>query len=76
MTAIILDQPDQIKFARLATLKAALKLECLGMKMSRGTSAYAMLKRDYGYKGNKAKVLAQVTDDVELAIMRKNVNAT
>jgi succinylarginine dihydrolase len=63
---IILDTPDGIAFARLATLKHMLKLETLGMKR-RGRSAYAILK-DLGYKGSREKVLAQVTADVETAI--------
>lgn len=71
---IILDQPDQIAFARLATLKAGLKLEIVGMRMGRGRTAYSILK-SMGYKGSRASVLAQVTDDVELSIMRKNVES-
>ena len=37
--------------------RAALKLEMKGLKNSRG-SVYAHIKRQYGFKGNKAKVLA------------------
>ena len=61
MTA--LTTPAQISAYRLATLRTALKLEALGMRMSKGQSAYAILK-GMGYKGTKAVVLAQVTQDV------------
>lgn len=65
MTA--LTTPAQISAYRLATLRTALKLEALGMRMSRGQSAYAILK-GMGYKGTKAVVLAQVTQDVANAM--------
>lgn len=56
---IILDTPDQINFFQVARLCSALKLETIGLKHSRG-SVYAYCKRIYGFKGNKAKVLAQM----------------
>ena len=55
---------DNIALYRLLTLKAALKLECLGMKHSQG-SVYALVKREFGFKGNKASVLAQLTAHIE-----------
>ena len=54
----MLDKPEQIDAFRLCALKGALKLEILGMRR-RGPSAYAILKGEYGFKGNKAKVLEQ-----------------
>ena len=44
---------------RLLALKHALKLEILGMKRSRGPSAYTIIKREFGFRGNKRKVLDQ-----------------
>jgi succinylarginine dihydrolase len=61
MTA--LTTPHQISTYRLATLRTALKLEKLGMYMSRGPTALSIL-RGMGYKGNRDKILAQVTKDV------------
>jgi len=55
---------DNIAMYRLLTLKAALKLECLGMKHSRG-SVYALVKQEFGFKGNKASVLAQLTAHID-----------
>ena len=63
MTAIT--NPGHIALYRLATLRTALKLETHGMRMSRGPSAQSVLRSEYGYKGNRAKILAQVTADVE-----------
>ena len=62
MTA--LTTPAQIDLFRLATLRSGLKLETRGLRMSRGQSAYAILK-GMGYKGTRAEVLARVTADVE-----------
>ena len=65
MTA--LTTPTQISAYRLATLRTALRLETKGMRMSKGQSAYAILK-GMGYKGTKAVVLAQVAADVDVAV--------
>lgn len=67
MDAIILDQPHQIDLARMATLKSALKLECLGMT-KRGRSAYSICKELYGLKGSKQKVLEQMQTMVKAAL--------
>ena len=56
MTA--LTTPDQIARYRLATLRAALKLEIAGMKR-RGPSAYAILKKE-GFTGTRADILEQI----------------
>ena len=53
----------QISTYRLATLRTALKLEKLGMNMSRGPTALSIL-RGMGYKGKRDAILAQVTADV------------
>jgi hypothetical protein len=58
---IVCDTPEKINAFRLLALRSMLKLECVGMKRSRGPSAYAMVKKQYGFKGNKAAVLTQFT---------------
>ena len=55
---------DQIETFRLITLRSALKLEIKGMKMSRGQSAYKILK-GMGFTGLRQSVLEQVTDEIE-----------
>ena len=72
MTA--LNTPGQIALYRLATLRSALRLESLGMTRSRSPSALSIL-RSMGYKGNRAKVLAQVVADVaEATGVKENLN--
>lgn len=73
---IVFDTPESIDFFRLAQLKAALAFELRsGMKMtSRGPSPYTVLKREYGFKGNRQKVLEQVTAEVEKRIAERHEN--
>ena len=62
MTA--LTTTDQIETFRLITLRSALKLEIKGMKMSRGQSAYKILKT-MGFTGLRQSVLEQVSEEIE-----------
>jgi hypothetical protein len=50
---------DQIEGARFLTLTQMLKLEIYGLYRSKSPSAYAIIKRDYGMKGNKQQVYQQ-----------------
>ena len=59
----MLTTPEQIDAARLITLRGALKLELLGMKR-RGRSAYAIIKDEFGLKGNKQSVYNQFDEIV------------
>jgi len=56
---IVADTPDKIEMFRLLALRGALKLELVGM-CRRGSSAYSVIKREFGFKGNKQKVLDQL----------------
>ena len=56
--ALVLTGNQTLRFQQLAILYA-LKLECLGMKHSRG-SVYAKVKRDYNLKGTKQSVYDQL----------------
>ena len=56
---IILDTPEKIDMFRFLSLRSALKMECRGMSR-RGQSAYAIVKAEYGFKGNKKSVLEQM----------------
>ena len=60
----VYDDPDQIAFFRLKALRGALKLEILGMRRN-GRSVYAIIKEEFGFKGNKQKVLQQLEDKIE-----------
>lgn len=50
---------DSIQEFRKRTLLRALMLEVKGMKISRGASAYSIIKKEYDLKGSKQKVLEQ-----------------
>lgn len=56
-----------IKLYRLMSLRSALTLELRGMKLSRGLSAYAIIKKEFNLKGNKQKVYDQFYLIVEKA---------
>ena len=44
-------ESQEFELYALLRLKSALKLECAGMKHSKG-SVYAKVKKDFGFKGN------------------------
>jgi|TARA_R100000455_G_C6197047_1_gene69239 hypothetical protein len=58
---MLITKPDQINAFRLLALQKALKLELKGLKVSRGISAYKIIKEEFNLKGNKQKVLDQYT---------------
>ena len=71
---MIINTPYKIELYRLAALKSMLKLEILGMK-GRGRSAFSIVKEELGIKGNKKRVLEQVTELIE-TIKKGNTNET
>ena len=66
----IYDNPDQIALFRMKALKGAIKLEKLGMRRG-GQSAYSIAKEEFGFKGNRDKVLKQL----ELKIEEQTIKA-
>lgn len=52
MSVTVIDTPEGISYAQLASLKCAVKLEALGMKHSSGKSMSALAKRQLGLKRN------------------------
>ena len=64
----VLTTPAQIALYRLATLRSALKLESKGLRMSKGPTALSILRSEFGYKGKRDAILAQVTQDVAEAM--------
>lgn len=54
----IIEGKENIDLYRMAVLEKALKLELIGLK-GRGRSAYAVIKSEFGLKGNKQKVYDQ-----------------
>jgi hypothetical protein len=64
---IMITGKENIAVARMISLKGALKLETLGMRMSRGRSVYSIVKAEFGLKGSKQKVYDQFVELVEKA---------
>lgn len=58
----------QTRNFQVLAMRSALKLEILGIKHSRG-SVYALVKRRFGFKGNKNRVLEQLNAYIEENIL-------
>jgi len=57
---------DSIMDYRYMTLVVGLRSELKGMRLTnKGSTCYAILKREYGFKGSKAKVLIQAEARLE-----------
>lgn len=54
---------DNIKKYRLHVLRQAIKLEMKGLTHS-GGSVTARVKKEFGFKGNRARVLAQLEQKI------------
>jgi len=54
-----INTPEQINMYRQRVLLKGLKLELIGMKLSRGRTCYSIIKQEYGLKGNKQSVYDQ-----------------
>jgi hypothetical protein len=57
----VLQEQEQIAMYRLLTLRQALKLEMKGLKMSRGRSAYSIIKSELGLKGSRETVFKELS---------------
>ncbi len=53
---------DGIEKVRLLSLQMAFKVEARGMKLSRGISAIAIARKQYGLKGNRESLARQVDE--------------
>ena len=56
---------NQIHKARLLALQSGMNLEAKGLRMSRGRTAMAIVKGEFGFKGNRAKIQAQLQTVIE-----------
>lgn len=73
--AVVVVTGRDIPVYRLLALKHALRLETMGLKMSRGPSAYSIIKREFGLKGDKRKVLAEFERLVETVKAARGASA-
>ena len=55
----VYDTPEAINGYRMKVLLNGLRAEIRGMQLCRGRSCYAVIKEEFGLKGNKQKVLDQ-----------------
>jgi len=60
MKGVGLTEPWQIDLFRIKTLAKGLELEIKGMRMSRGRTAYSIIKEEFGLKGNRQTVLEKL----------------
>jgi len=76
MAEIVLDKPEQIFLARLYTLRMGIEIETKGLRLTRGRSAYSIVKSEYGLTGSKQKVLNQfnkIIADYEMQVLGHTV---
>ena len=65
---------DDIDVVRLITLRSALSLQAKGLAMRFGRETpYSIIRKEFGLKGNKEKVLIQFTEIVEQAKARRHI---
>lgn len=60
----VITQLDRIQRIRIRTLRSALELEINGMKRH-GRSAYSIIKEEFGFRGNRERVLAQLKEYID-----------
>ncbi len=60
---VVIDTPEGIHVVRLLAMRSRLALELKGMTSR--ISTWKILKSEFGFKGNKAKVLQQLEDYIE-----------
>ena len=60
---------ENTKKVRIFYLRHGLKIETKGLRLtSKGRTCYSMIKREFGFKGNKEKVLKQLEEWIALNI--------
>jgi hypothetical protein len=58
----MLTNPTQIAHFRYCTILRGLGLEIKGMRVSRGMTMYALIKKELGLKGTRESVYNQLAD--------------
>jgi len=71
--SIIIDKPEQIEAYQILAMRGAMYLETLGLKHSRG-SAYAAVKKKFGFKGSKKKVLEQLNKWIDENLLKDRLD--
>ena len=63
-TLAIADTTEKIAMWQMLARRGALRLEIAGLRRN-GRSAYSIVKSEYGFKGNRESVLAQLNAHIE-----------
>jgi len=67
-SAVIFSGADGVRLFRLATIVRGMKLEMVGMRLTaKAPSCFTIARREFGLKGNKTKILADMTAIYEAA---------
>ena len=53
-----------IPIYRLHVLRSGIKLEGNGMRVSRGRSCLSIVKKEFGWKGNREKILGMLNAEI------------
>ena len=64
-TYMIIETKKQFDLFRILQLRAALRLECAGMRHSSGRSVCPIVKHMFGWKGNKNVILEKLCKHIE-----------
>jgi hypothetical protein len=62
---MIIETQEHFDIFRILQLRAALRLECAGMKHSSGRSVCPIVKQLFGWKGNKQSILEKLCQHIE-----------
>lgn len=62
---MIIQTKNEFDIFRILQLRAALRLECAGMRHSSGRSVCPIVKQLFGFKGNKQSILDQLCQHIE-----------
>jgi len=66
---------DSIKDYRVLALKQQLKLEIKGLRFKGPRTSYAIIKKEFGFRGCRSRVLAQLEAWIEENLMKGGQNA-
>ncbi len=72
--SIIADTPEKIELCRMLVLEKMLRLEILGLKMSRGRTVYSVIKKEFNLKGSRQKVYDIFKQMIEATKQKGEIN--
>jgi hypothetical protein len=64
--SIAITGAESIAFYRLMTLKRGIEMEAKGMRLTRGRTCLSIVKKEFGWKGNRDKILALLDEEIAL----------